>query len=288
MKRSLLVGILVALLAIPVTGWAGAKLKISDDTSIDLGFRAQELFIATNDNNGGTGKSENRFTTRRARLRLGGSITQYVKFFLQTDVSNKDVQMIDSFINLHYENIAQLIVGRNMAPAGRQITTSSGGLMCIDRPNITNFNLTWGLNGKVGFNTGPNFAQGNQPIINDVFVRDKGATLFSSHSFSDTFHGKAYFGMYDGIDEHSAGGTTKDTWRYTGRVQVNFFDAEPGYYNLSTYLGKKKTIGVAASVDYQSKFTQDTTGDYHDYTWLRPDQTLCKIDYQSHNSGPKS
>ena len=30
MKRSLLVGILVALLAIPVTGWAGAKLKISE------------------------------------------------------------------------------------------------------------------------------------------------------------------------------------------------------------------------------------------------------------------
>jgi hypothetical protein len=271
MKRACLIGLLVAVfVALPMTTWAGMKMTISEDTSIDLGFRVQTQFISTNDNDGGQGKSEEYFQVRRGRLRLGGSVTEYVKFFLQTDVSNEtgtgfDVRMIDAFVNLHYKDIAQLIMGENMAPAGRQITTSSGGLMCIDRPNITNYNLTWGLNGKVGFNTGANFSQGNLSIINDVYVRDLGATFFSSHSFSDTFHGRFYAGLYDGIDND------KDNLRFTTRAAVNFFDPEPGYYNLSTYLGKKKTVGIGASYDYQKDFAFDQNKGWVDYNWFELD-----------------
>jgi hypothetical protein len=271
MKRAILIGFLIMILAVPVTSWGGVKLKINDDTQIDLGFRVQTQFIATNENSGGDGESEEYFQVRRGRLRLGGSVTEYVKFFLQTDVgsgsggSGRDVRLIDAFVNVHYKNYINVIMGENMAPASRQITTSSGGLMAIDRPNITNYNLTWGLNGKVGFNTGPNFTQGDQSLGNDVAVRDNGATLFSSLSFSDTFHGKFYVGVYDGIDN------TKDKFRYTARAQVNFFDPEPGYYNLSTYLGKKKTIGVGASFDYQEEIDEDTSGDFHDYSWYEVD-----------------
>lgn len=264
MKKALFIGVLIAILAMPITTWAGAKLKISDDTQIDLGFRVQTQFIATNDDSGGDGESQERFQVRRSRFRLGGSVTEYVKFFLQTD--GQDVTMIDAFVNVHYKNLINVIMGRNMAPAGRQITTSSGGLMAIDRPNITNYNLTWGLNGKVGFNTGPNFAQGDQALSGDSAVRDDGVTLFSSHSFSDTLHGKFYLGVYDGIEV-----TDKDSHRWTARAQVNFFDPEPGYYNLSTYLGKKKTVGIGASFDYQEDIDEDVGGDFHDYTWFEVD-----------------
>jgi hypothetical protein len=259
------------ILAVPVTSWAGAKLKIGDDTSIDFGFRVQTQFIATNDNSGGDGESEESFQVRRARLRLGGSVTEYVKFFIQTDVGSgsggvgRDMRVIDAMVNVHYGNKINLIMGEWMAPASRQITTSSGGLMAIDRPNITNYNLTWGLNGKVGFNTGPNFAQGDLGLGNDVAVRDNGATLFSSLSFSDTFHGKFYLGAYDGLDN------TKDELRVTARAQVNFFDPEPGYFNLSTYLGKKKTVGIGASWDYQSDFAEDTSKGWVDYNWFEAD-----------------
>jgi hypothetical protein len=265
MKRAILIGFLILILAVPVTSWAGAKLKITDDTEINLGFRVQTQFIATNENGGGDGETEEYFQTRRQRLRLGGSVTEYVKFFLQTDGSNQ--QMIDAFVNVHYKNLINVIMGHNMAPAGRQITTSSGGLMAIDRPNITNYNLSWGLNGKVGFNTGPNFTQGDQALGTDgPSVRDDGVTLFSSHSFSDTVHGKFYLGIYDGIEE-----TTRDDHRFTARAQVNFFDPEPGYYNLSTYLGKKKTVGIGVSYDYQEDIDEDLAGDFHDYTWFELD-----------------
>jgi hypothetical protein len=138
-------------------------------------------------------------------------------------------------------------------------------MMAIDRPNITNYNLTWGLNGKVGFNTGPNFAQGDLKIGNDVAVRDLGITFFNSTSFSDTLHGKFYAGLYDGIDN------TKDNLRFTARAQMNFFDPEPGYFNLSTYLGKKKTVGIGVSYDYQKDFAQDTSKGWVDYNWVEVD-----------------
>jgi hypothetical protein len=247
------------------------KMKISDDTQIDLGFRVQTQFIATNDNSGGDGESEENFNVRRARFRLGGSITEYVKFFMQTDFGNKDsgvgadVRIIDAMVNIHYKNVANFIMGEWMAPASRQTTTSSGAMMAIDRPNITNYNLTWGLNGKVGFNTGPNFAQGDLKIGNDVAVRDLGITFFNSTSFSDTLHGKFYAGLYDGIDN------TKDNLRFTARAQMNFFDPEPGYFNLSTYLGKKKTVGIGVSYDYQKDFAQDTSKGWVDYNWVEVD-----------------
>ena len=271
MKRTFLIGVLIFLLAVPAGSWAGMKMKISDDTQIDLGFRVQAQYIATNDNSGGDGESEEYFNVRRARFRLGGSVTQYAKFFLQTDLgsgsggSGRDVRMIDAFVNFHYGKVANFIMGMNMAPASRQITTSSGGLMAIDRPNITNYNLTWGLNGKVGFNTGPNFAQGDLTLGNDVAVRDMGITFFNSTDFSDTFHGKFYLGVYDGLDN------TKDSPRVTARAQLNFFDPEPGYYNLSTYLGKKKTVGIGASYDYQKNFAKDSSKGWVDYNWIAAD-----------------
>jgi hypothetical protein len=276
MKRACLIGLLIAvLIAPPMASWAGMKMKIADDAQIDLGFRVQTQFIATNDNGGGNGKSEEKFQVRRARFRLGGNITDYVKFFMQTDLGSEgdedvsqgtSVQIIDAMVNLHYKNVINVIMGQWMAPAGRQITTSSGALMCIDRPNITNYNLTWGMNGKVGFNTGANFAQGNLNIINDEFVRDLGVTLFNSSSFSDTFHGKFYAGIYDGIENRN------DNQRLTFRAQLNFFDPEPGYFNLSTYLGKKKTVGIGASYDYQKDFAFDSgKNKFVDYSWVEVD-----------------
>ncbi len=265
--------IITMLLALPLSSIAGVKMKIGDDTNIDLGFRLQAQLISS-DNSAGTSNgptdpadSETRVNMRRQRLRLGGNVGQYMSFFLQTD--GRDVTLIDAFIKLKLHPMAQIIMGENMAPAGRQITTSSGGLMAIDRPGITNYNLTWGLNGRAQFNNVSVPSSGNLADAGAVAVRDTGATLFGSTSFSDTFHMKYYAGVYDGINNATV---YSDTERYTGRVQINFLDAEAGYYNLSTYVGKKKTIALGLSYDAQSDFeTDDITGKNVDYTWYSAD-----------------
>ena len=273
MKKScLLIALLAVLLVLPAVSFGGVKLKIAEDTEIDLGFRVQTHFLSTEDFDGDTRQD---FNLRRARLRLGGKVTKWVGFFLQTDAvgengTGRDMRLIDGFVTLNLNDLANIYMGEHMAPAGRQITTSSGGLMAIDRPNITNYNLTWGLNGRVRFNS-DNFPDGNLGLSGDVNVRDLGATLFGKYSFTDYAHVKYYAGVYNGIQENA---NDEDNERYTARIQFNFLDAEPGYYNLSTYLGKKKTVGIGFSYDAQDAIATDAFMGNVDYSWWEADAFL--------------
>ncbi|MFZ1201520.1 MAG: hypothetical protein WAO07_15230, partial [Desulfobacterales bacterium] len=70
MKKAYFTIVLMAVLAsLSSPTWAGVKLKISEDTDIDLGFRLQTLFRATDNKDGTTGDSAEDFLVRRARIR---------------------------------------------------------------------------------------------------------------------------------------------------------------------------------------------------------------------------
>lgn len=270
MKKKQLV-IVLALMFIPTLAIAGVKLKLSDETEIDLGFRLQTQVISWDNKGGTTGDSEQLFNVRRARIRLGGKVTKWMNFFLQTEKgggagsSGYDMRLIDAFVTLNLHPLAKIYMGENMAPAGRQHTTTSGALMAIDRPGVTNYNLTWGLNGRYGFNNA-SLSDGNLAMSNETAVRDTGVTLFGSSPITDMLSLKYYLGVYDGIQESG-----EDKERYTARVQFNLFDPEPGYYNSSTYLGKKRTIGLGVSYDTQDDIAIDDVQGNTDYTWYSVD-----------------
>ena len=266
-RRTLFVGLLlVVFLAFPTPLWAGVKVKIDEDSSLELGFRLQTQFLSsTNANADFSEDHEEKFTIRRASIRVGGNVTKWVKFFLQvgnndepgTDNDASDVEVIDAYINLHLHDLAQIILGGHMVPSSRQHLTSSGALMAIDHPGITGYNLTWGLNGGAVFNTAA-FEDGDLDLEGDVNLRDLGATFFGSFSLNDMVHAKYYVGAYNGIHFRNDG---DDKERVAARVQLNFLDPEPTYYNLSTYLGQKKTIGIGASVDHQQRIARDLIDD---------------------------
>jgi len=272
-KIALLAGVLVGVLLVwPSASWAGVELQIDQDSNLELGFRLQTQFLSsTNSQADAESEHEEKFLLRRARIRLGGNVTKWVNFFMQIgsdsgeDGSVGDAKVIDGFINLHLLEQAQVILGEHMAPAGRQQLTSSAAMLAIDRPGITDYNLTWGLNGGAVFNTAI-FDDGNLDLSGDGNVnRDIGVTLFGSTSFTETFHAKYYVGGYTGIQFMN---NAEDKERVTGRVQLNFFEPEPGYYNLSTYLGAKKTVAIGASIDHQQRIARDTiTDDNVNYIW---------------------
>lgn len=260
--------VLASLLFFPAEpALAGAKIQITDDTKIDLGFRLQTLYLHTETDLDGDGKFEDEddFNVRRARIRLGADITKWASMFLQTEfaeestAANADARIIDAFIRLKPHKLANIYLGENMAPVLRQNLTSSGALLAVDRPAIVYKNLTWGTRALAAF-INKSFDDSDAGLRGDVDVRDMGATLFGSTSLTDMAHIKYYLGVYDGVQE-----SDEDNERFAGRVQVNFFDSEPGYYNLSTYLGKKKTIGLGAAYDTQSEVDVDTTGKSVDY-----------------------
>lgn len=265
-----------------VMGWhagmaqAGAEIKISEDAKIDLGFRLQTLYINTERDldNSGSFETDNDFKVRRARIRLGADVTDMVGIFLQTEFSEDeagtggDVRLIDAFVKVAPNPWLQLIGGENMAASLRQNLTSSGALMAIDRPGIIYKNLTWGARSLHTFSNAT-YADSDSGLRGTVDVRDMGATLFGEGGVADNVSLKYYLGIYDGVQQPAP--NDKDNLRYAARVQVNLFDPEPGYYNLSTYLGKKKTVGFGLTYDSQddvvvgSDYTEWSIDAFTDY-----------------------
>ncbi|MGI9321517.1 MAG: hypothetical protein ACR2O5_08910 [Thiogranum sp.] len=248
-----------------------AGVKIKDEKSgtvVDLGGRLQYLTLF----NDGSFDNDVEYKVRRARIRLGITPHPWWKMFLQTEFSNDsvnsggDVRLIDAFITFKPRDWFQLVGGERMAPASRQNLTSSGALMTVDRPGSNNYTLTWGLRGQTQFNNSA-ISGTRGGSVGDVSVRDLGVTLFGSTSTSDKLHFKYYAGASDGSTAR-----TSDEERFTLRAQVNYGDAEPGYFGLSTYLGKKQTLAFGAAYDTQSDFAADSvTGESVDYEYWTVD-----------------
>jgi hypothetical protein len=274
MKKSYLLGA-AAILSLGVLNLpqahAGAKLEINENSNIDLGFRVQALYL---NNDSDLTNNTNEFKLRRARFRLKGNVTKYFTGFLQTEFSDDginsggDMRLIDGWVMAKPHKLANVVAGMAMAPVTRMGMTTSGALMTIDRPGINNYMLTWGGRGRVAFNTG-SLAGTRNGLGGDVQVRDLGVTLFGKTSFTDTAHFKYYLGVYEGQDPATR---VSDSERFSGRVQFNFFDAESGMFNASTYLGKKKTIGIGAGYDTQSDVAIDSvTRELIDYSFYTVD-----------------
>ena len=274
---------LIASLVIAAPAWAGAELKINDESSINLGFRAQVLakFIESDLDGNGSFDNLTDFQVRRGRIRLSGKVNKHISAFLQTELGSgsggggRDVRMIDAFVKINYNPWSQIVAGINMAPSSRQSTTSSGGLMTMDRPGNTYKNLTWGTRALRNFSTST-VSTTDGGLRGNVDVRDVGVTLFGSGSMSDTSHVKYYLGFYDGIQASGSDKSDRNL-RMTARAQWNFFDAEAGYYNTSTYLGKKKTLAFGVSYDVQDEVQVAdgsgllSSGAYGDYAYYSVD-----------------
>ena len=262
MNKSILAITLAALCATATTANAGAKIKINDDATIDLGFRVQALLL----NRSGDNNTEDEFKVRRARFRLGSTITDKASIFLQTDVSGKSMNLIDAFITFKPTKNFHVIVGENMVPASRQNLTSSAALMTIDRPGTTYKTLNWGGRALESFSNST-INETKAGFSTKYAVRDGGLTVFGKGDLSDNTHYKYYAGVYNGSDKPAA-----DSFEYATRFQINFGDAESGYYNASTYLGKKETIAFGVSYTAQTDAAIETaTSNGVDYSLLSID-----------------
>ena len=137
--------------------------------------------------------------------------------------------------------------------------------MAIDRPGINYKTLTWGTRSATRFAT-KSFSDCDAGLRGGVDVRDTGATLFGRRSLTDTLHVKGYAGTYNGVQSD-----TTDDLRLTARGQVNLFDAEPKFFQSSTYLGKKKTVGIGAAYDTQANVEGDAVQGTYDYGFYTAD-----------------
>ena len=102
---------------------------------------------------------------------------------------------------------------------------------------------------------GTNFGSTSSPVGRDLGVQLRGLVLDG--------HLEYRLGMFQGVRDSETpaamGGmaTTvgaNNFFRVTGRLQLNLFDAEPGFFYAGTYLGKKKILSFGVSGDMQDAF----------------------------------
>jgi hypothetical protein len=266
-------GLLSIFLVFTSSAFAGAKIEINEDAYIDIGLRLQAQYYSTEKDLDGDGNydSFDDFKLRRSRLRVKGVFNEFLDVFMQTEIAedtsgSADMRIIDAFAHFTADPWLQLYMGENMVPVMRQNLTSSAALMAIDRPGLVYKNLSWGLKSKYAF-TNETYSDSSGALSSTNSVRDMGLTVFGSDEIADQVFLKYYLGASDGVQE--AG---KSNNRYAGRVQLNLLEDEKAYYNKSTYLGKKKTIGIGAAFDSQSDIAIDkTTGKNIDYSMYTVD-----------------
>lgn len=161
------------------------------------------------------------FALNSVRLYVNGSATSKIKFMFNTEYNCADnnVNVLDAAGRFEMSNKFNVWVGRFLPPS--------------DRAN---------LYGPYYANHWATFQDGVQDGYPFVFQgRANGAMYWGQ--FSKV---KVSAGAFDG-----ASATGDDTLIGAGRVQVDFWDAEDGYYLNGTYYGDKNLLAIGAAGQVQ-------------------------------------
>jgi hypothetical protein len=185
---------------------------------IGAGLRASFVHTAPDESD-----SYDRFLLDSARLYINGSVTPKLAFTFNADYnsSTNDVGVLDAVAQYTFSPRANIWVGRFLPPS--------------DRSN---------LYGPYYANHWSVYSDGVQDGYPSIFQgRDNGAMYWGQ--FGKV---KVSGGLFDG-----ASITSDDNLIAAGRVQVDLWDPEPGYYQNATYYGDKNILAIGAATQVQGE-----------------------------------
>jgi hypothetical protein len=172
------------------------------------------------------------FAIESARLYVSGSATKNIKFTFNTEYSGptNTVNVMDAVAQIEVSDKFNIWFGRFLPPS--------------DRANLYGPYYThhWGV-----------YTDGVQDGYPFIFQgRDNGAAYWGQ--FGKV---KVSGGVFDGLTS-----TGDDTLISAGRVQVDFWDPEPGYYLNSTYYGDKNLLAIGAAGQVQGSDKKAYSADF--------------------------
>ena len=253
LKTCLLATAVSAAVMLPtMNAYAGGTISFGEDKSISLGFGMRSSFSSVeNGAPNGTSYSQD-FSLDSARIYLSGSLSKNIKGMFNTEksIAGQGFQPIDA--NVQFEITPELTIW-----AGRFLSPS-------DRANLAGpyYSLGggyWsGIASRYGYNGGY--------IGRDDGVAAVGNLLDGKLGYS--------FGAFEcntafKIAPVTVGTRTgSDGLMYAGRLQYDFWDAEPGYYGTGNYLGGKDilAVGVAGRYQHGGSVSSSQTGGYASYS----------------------
>lgn len=194
--------------AVPATSHA-AELKLPP-ISIGAGLRTQ--FESTNPSGGSN--TVNDFNVNNARIYLGGSVTENIKLMFNTDYSSSsdNLQVMDAVARFEFGDTLNFWAGRFLPPS--------------DRANL------YGPFYASNWNVYEDGVQDGYPFY--VQGRQNGVAYWGQFGIA-----KVSLGVFDAPSTQGEGEVIT-----AGRVQLDFWDAEAGYYLNGTYYGEKDLLAV--------------------------------------------
>lgn len=212
-----------ALLALPV------GVVLADTPAVSVGAGVRTSF--TNTDYDGPGEDVSDFELNSARIYIGGKITDQISLMFNTEytASDEDVNVIDAVAKFEFSDTFNIWAGRFLPPS--------------DRANLYGpyYASHWGV-----------YTDGVQDgFYSETTGRDDGVMYWGQFGIA-----KVSFGVFD------IPSTKGDSdVLYAGRVQLDFWDAEGGYYLNGTYYGEKDLLAVGVAAQKVQSYTA-YTGDF--------------------------
>jgi hypothetical protein len=240
---------------------AATTIEFGEDQSVSIGFAGITSYITENSGDSNDKTRTHEFKLNSARLLLSGSLNKNIKGMLKTErlSSNESIEIIDA--NIQYEIAPDFTIW-----AGRMLSPSDRAHMA--GPYYSMGGGYWaGVASRYGFNGG-------------IFGRDDGAAAV----------GKAFdrrltyaVGAFDGDNIFRFSGVGKQpdnngSLMYSGRLQYNFWDIEPGYYGTANYFGRKDTLSIAIAGRFKKDAVTNEAGNSGNYQAYSADFLLEKRD----------
>ena len=260
--------LLMGLILLPSVA-GSVELYRDGDISLSVGYWAQGWYQYVDPEDG---EEIHDFMIRRTYFSVSGTATPELSFFMhyagdrigQQGVDNSSyglgtgLALRDAWINYKVLGDDLMIqVGRMYIPFTRNYgTTSTKALLTTE--------LDWGQGG----------------IRSGIFYpskvgRDDSVTLWGN-VLSDKLQYRLMVGEGvegfkadnpDTIDTNEASGNPDDNLRFAGRISLNLFDTETGWFNKGTNLGQKTILAIGGGFDYQQDLVWgDKQDDYAAFT----------------------
>lgn len=250
-------GAIAAVIMLPAAHvHAGGTITFGEDKSVSVGFGMRGSFSSVeNGAPNGTSRS-NDFSLDSARIYLSGSLNKYIKGMLNTEksIANQGFQAIDANVQIAVTPGLTIWAGRFLSPSDR---ANMAG------PYYSLGGGYWsGIASRYGYNGGY--------IGRDDGVAIVGSALDGKLSYAvGAFEGNTAFKIAPSpASSVTSNRKGSDGLMYAGRLQVDFWDAEPGYYGTGNYLGGKNilAIGIAGRAQKNGAYSSTLTGDYQSYS----------------------
>ncbi|HHM04336.1 MAG TPA: hypothetical protein ENJ19_01155 [Gammaproteobacteria bacterium] len=202
----------------PQVATAGATLKIDDVKSFSVGAGIRASFTAEDDAAPSGSDPSKDFAAGNMRLYTGGRVHENISLTFNTEIDSGNdsaVRVLDAIVQFNFTDAFNVWLGRFLPPSDRSNLDGPYYLNAWDFPMVQAY-----------------------PAI--FAGRDDGAAVWGQVG-GGMFKYQA--GFFEGRD---GAGTSndEDNLLFAGRVVLNFWDPEPGYYNSSTYYGSKDILAV--------------------------------------------